>query len=233
MRSLFLSFIFLAAAFFHSEPVKAAGPVTHAYLAECWLDKTGIKDASQRQEFLLGTLFPAISHIGVSAGDAMHFEGVTSQDVCDEENFFIAGMLFHSLVDDCRKDFIRTTEIFDIFEGLPEEHRGLLLKFLEDEATFSMYDWTELRKGLKNVSESEKQFDIPVEVVEYWHKVLEYCFSYKSSQLLHFMSDKGFQDVPAETIRAWKKSFSKLYQSREVRQYTADMLQCLQQELSL
>lgn len=231
MRAFFLSLFLATIAFLNPQKVDAAGPVTHAYLAECWLDQLGIDDEDYRGLFLVGTLFPDIRHLGAPVGEEVYFPGVTLEDIENMEDPFLAGMLFHSFVDDSRNAFIATAEVFDIFEGLPEESRGLLLTFLEDEATFPLYNWNNLNKSLKTTYEEELQWGVPEEFVQYWHKMLNYCFSYKPSQLLYFMSEKGFQDVSPETIKTWKKSFSKLYQSREMKEYNAALLQHFQEKL--
>jgi len=71
--------------------------ITHIVLTSKVFDQTFVK--FNKSEFYIGTIFPDIRYLGVIDRAKTHFADVTLDSVLGAKTSFLAGLLFHNLVD--------------------------------------------------------------------------------------------------------------------------------------
>ena len=99
-------------------PLHAAGPITHAFLAELFFKQFPKYDSEEQKAFRLGTLFPDVRYLGTIPREETHFPEMTLEEVLEETNPFLAGMKFHSYV---RKERVETVSKRDPSRGTAME----------------------------------------------------------------------------------------------------------------
>lgn len=149
-----------------------AAPITHIVLARKAMP---ILDIQDEREFIVGTSFPDIRHLGVLERTCTHDHSKVLADVRGAPSSFMAGMLFHSLVDTVREEFMEENGLYEIIPGLP--YMVVALKFYEDERLCNkVEDWAKIAKYFAKPLPEELAFGLSQKDVERWHKLIgKYC----------------------------------------------------------
>lgn len=150
-----------------------AGAITHIVIAEKLHDKY-FSDKDKRL-FFLGSVFPDIRYWGVIDRDKTHFYGLSFGTVLAESDSFLAGMKFHSIVDEVREEFMKEKEMYSLFDN--SELRGVAVKTYEDRLLYSkIKDWGVIYDMFDEISEDELDFGIDREVVLSYHNYMKAYF---------------------------------------------------------
>lgn len=126
-------------------------------------------------EFIIGTSLPDVRYLGVIEREKTHFPNVTLDEI-KQENSFIAGLKFHSLVDRVRENFLLS---YDLYSKCPEsKFITQSIKFLEDSVLYKKIDsWEKYIKLFDEVLSNELELGLDKESVDYWHKTIQDYFS--------------------------------------------------------
>lgn len=151
-----------------------AAQITHIALTEKIFDKYFAD--KNKQEFVVGTNFPDIRRMANIERDLTHFNNETMESVVAEENSFMAGFRFHSLVDIDSTLYRRNSGLLNLFPKSIYLHEGV--KAFEDRVMYGkVSDWEEIRQMFDVVLEEELQFGTSLEIVKNWHdKLKKYYF---------------------------------------------------------
>lgn len=225
-------FIFLSITFLHS-PANASAPMTHAYLGAKWLDKYGQSfDESQKQAFILGTLFPDIRYlIGVSR-EKTHIDTKSLKEVNEGKTAFEKGVRFHCYVDYKRSELMYRHPIYKEIKQLTTKHRHTFVKLVEDQITYSLANgelWQTVQNYLSDINpEEEKIADLSV--LAKWHLGLSYYFSDVPSTLLSQISifNSGILMLDAQTVNEWSKSVKEYAQKESFQKYVAELIEYIE-----
>lgn len=222
-----LLFICLTLGF--SLPANAASQVTHARVAEKYLEKREPRlTEEQKHAFMLGTLFPDIRYIAQIPRTKTHMRNVTLDMIQKEKRAFMKGMKFHSWMDENRSKIIKNSNIYAKLKNVPGTMRQkkLFLKLLEDEVLFSQKDWSPMVSYFGNVSMEEEHFGIPSSTVNNWHRVLKASFKSPPSENLQFLLNMrvSFLRIPNETLRAWTDILPQMARDKQVRQHVTNLM---------
>lgn len=150
-----------------------AAAITHIVLTEK-LYETHFSGKSIG-EFIIGTSLPDIRYLGVIEREKTHFPNTTLDEI-KQENSFMSGLKFHSLVDRVRENFLLTN---DLYSKCPEsKFITQSIKFLEDSMLYTKIDgWEKYIKLFEEVLPNELELGLARESVAYWHKTLQNYFS--------------------------------------------------------
>lgn len=204
----------------------AAGPVTHAYLAEKWNHYQGHYKEAKKDSFILGTLFPDIRYLGVIERTETHVENPTLKSVTKESNPFLQGKTLHAFVDEEREKVTKRWNIYEHLNHIPgQKYKTTFLKLLEDEIFFQKQAWALVKNALEVVDENEKQYKISDENLIKWHELLIKAFTESPSEHLRTLAkrDKYMFDVPPKVIRRWSKILPKLAKDPFILSYVNDL----------
>lgn len=80
-----------------------ATSITHVVFAQKVFER--FFSDKDKLEFFIGTLFPDIRHLGVIARERTHFHNLTIEEI-QRKSSFMAGVMFHSLLDEVREAYI-------------------------------------------------------------------------------------------------------------------------------
>jgi hypothetical protein len=232
LKDLFFLFCALLCCIF--SPLSAAGPVTHALLADHFFRIYPDKyDDVSKAAFRAGTLFPDIRYICHLSREDTHFDSVTIEDVFKEPSPFIAGMKFHSLVDKIRENFVINGGYYELLSSLNIEHSASYLKLLEDEIAYPSVDKGPWKEIVKAVHPDEEQWSVDPESLKKWHYLLDLSFSYYPSTLLFFahLRGNGLLTIPASEVAIWYDTFENMSQSPEIKTYVNDLFQMFSSKL--
>lgn len=180
MRQLSVRILFVFTLLFSqgtlSHPAKAAGPVSHLYYAQYWLKAQNSEiSGHEKSLFLKGTLFPDIRYLGVIHRSNTHKKHVTLKQVQKllKTDPFLAGMLFHSYLDEERAKFVQTYKISRHLRTIPKNIRDTFLKFLEDELLTPHTKTIDILFDLNTVDPRELTFGVEPHDVKRWHRYLQ------------------------------------------------------------
>ncbi|MFH1308620.1 MAG: hypothetical protein ABIH51_01245 [Patescibacteria group bacterium] len=155
-----------------------ATPITHIVLTEKVFNK--YFSDKNKEDFYIGTIFPDIRYLGVIDRDKTHFplKCLKLEDIKKEQNSFIAGLKFHSLIDDIREKFVKSKDIYLL---IPEsKYKIQTLKILEDELYYNkVNNWKQFINFLDNILPEELSFNIKEKDIGRWHNILQDYFSQK------------------------------------------------------
>ena len=150
-------------------------PISHIVLAEKIFEKYFA--GMNREKFLLGTSFPDIRRMGNIERGKTHLDKICFEDLRDE-NPFMAGYKFHSLVDKTMDNYREVTELYPLFSSLG--YQDASMKVFAD---IVLYDrvkgWEEIIKIFEKIADEELQFGVEKEVVRRWHEKLMKYFAQK------------------------------------------------------
>lgn len=227
MRTFFLLLMLtFVTAFPHTH---AAGPVTHAYLTEKLFEKYPNRyDEEEQQRFMLGTLFPDIRYLGKIKRQQTHFEKISLKEILEEKSPFVAGMMFHSYVDNNRNTFIATQKIFSkIPREIKRQYQAMYLKLVEDQIVYEKKaSWQKIIDDLKEFDPEELDKGMEKSTIEVWHAALSFFFQSSPSTALSIMSfsNKKVLNVDPEDLAIWKNLLPTSTESADFLEYTQDMI---------
>ena len=145
-----------------------AYPITHIVLSQKVYNKY-FKD-KDRKKFFVGTSFPDIRTLAHFKRERTHYENLVIEDITSEDSF-MAGLKFHSYVDEERKKYLNKSVVFKLFPKSEYLIHGL--KFLEDQLLYEKIDnWDEYVRFFNNVLDEELNFGVSRDDVEEWHETL-------------------------------------------------------------
>jgi hypothetical protein len=145
-----------------------AAPITHIVQANRVYDKHFSNKL--RKEFFIGTCFPDIRLMGVIEEEKTHFNNLSLGDIRNKTAFW-AGVKFHSMVDNLRKEFIVESNIYNF---LPKnEYVKVSLKLLEDEIYYKkINDWSVYADYMNEILPEEKILGIREKDIKNWHNII-------------------------------------------------------------
>ncbi len=147
-----------------------AAPIAHIYLALQVLAGP-LKGHFNEKEFLIGTSFPDIRYLKLVERAQTHFENVSFEDIKKEKNSFKAGMLFHSLVDEKREEYMVKN---NMYAALPKfRFVSQSLKFAEDEILRTQFDVQKHASLFDEILAEERAYKISDENIHTWHSFLK------------------------------------------------------------
>jgi len=190
-----------------------ANQITHIVLAEKIFSQ--LPQKLNRGHFLVGTIFPDIRYLKVIEREKTHFKNLSFNDVLGEQNSFIAGMKYHSLVDEVREKYMIENNIYSILP--PSQSVIAALKTYEDEILYSKVStWKQTISYLDEILIEEKELIENTDTIKTWHSLLQEYF--KESPTDHSRKNLilgvGFSDEVAVEIN---KLIEHMRQVSEVR----------------
>lgn len=226
--------LFTTIVCFLSGSVNAAGPVTHVYLGQKWLAQFAPHyTPEQKQQFLLGTVFPDIRYLGPVKRQQTHFNGMTLQRVMAAGSPFEQGMYFHSFVDEFRDKYVRKKGIMKKIEYTEESKSDLFLKLVEDQIISSKNDFTDFRNHLVIIPQEEKNFGIDEKILNEWHIGLALYFSTQPIYLLSQISffDTSMFHIEPQLIKQLSEALPKYAQNQFFIDHVQNLLTHFENEL--
>jgi hypothetical protein len=149
-----------------------ATPITHVVLAAKIFDNI-FKDKIKK-DFFIGSLFPDIRYLKVIDRDKSHFENLKLKDLKNDDSF-MAGVKFHSIVDIARGKFIVDSNVYSLCPK--SKYIAQSLKVLEDEIFYEQVkDWSEYSSYLNEIIPQEKEYGIAENDIRRWHDILQQYF---------------------------------------------------------
>jgi hypothetical protein len=184
----------------------SASPLFHAVIAEKYIQICEKDfDEEQKKAFFLGTLFPDIRYLANLSRKSTHEPDVTLEQIYATQDPFLKGMRLHVLTDEVRVKFVKEQQILRKLTDAPGD-TVLNLKFLEDEILYSFRE-----KGASlyicdyflSFADGELQFNVPQEILTYWHNLNSDYFSQRPSDALaHLISNQhGFSTVSLQSTQ--------------------------------
>lgn len=206
-------------------PLAAAAPITHLYLAHQWQENFCLFQGEDLGAFLLGNLFPDIRYLGEVSRERTHETHVTLEKILLSQSPFLAGMRLHALVDEQREVLVVKWNVYEEIKEEEAVYQATLLKLIEDEILYHQVNVKFIKTQLENVLEEELAKGSSYASVQQWHKFLYHYLSLPPSQLLIHLAaqDKGFFNIPAETIKRWSQRLPYLSQKPELVSYVSDL----------
>ncbi len=212
---------------------EAAAPVTHAYFTKKLFEQYPKYSYEEQQAFMLGTLFPDIRHMVETAREETHYENVTLDEVLNESSPFIAGMKFHSYVDEQREAFVIEQKMYQKLAHLSDDHLWTYLKLVEDEMLHDSYHWDDICLTLQTMAPEELQMPFTYAQVNKWHKMLTLIFVNPPSRMLNMFAlcNQSFAGVSKNEIKDWNKTLSTTAESEVVQEYMKGLKNLFDQKI--
>lgn len=212
---------------------EGAAPVTHAYFTKKLFEQYPKYSYEEQQAFMLGTLFPDIRHMVESAREETHYENMTLEDVLNESSPFMAGMKFHSYVDEQREAFVMEQKMYQKMAHLADDHLWTYLKFVEDEILHDSYNWDDICLALQTTMPEELQMSFTEAQITKWHKMLTLVFVNPPSRMLNMFAlcNQGFAGVSNTEIKAWNKTMSSTAESEVIQEYMKGLKALFEEKL--
>lgn len=228
-------FVVILWMLFISTYIYAAGPITHVFIAEKWLQYNSQYDQEQTAAFFVGTLFPDIRYMAKISRNKTHFKGLKLEDIKQAPNAFRAGLNLHCYLDEAREKMVIENHVYDLFKDFPPNSEiPSLLKLLEDEILFSKIDKDRVIECLLCIPEEELNFDIKLEIIRDWHELQACLLTYPPSEILKEMAayNQPYLHIKAETVQLWNARFAELLQNPEIQKHVQNLEQKFEQEFS-
>lgn len=210
-----------------SSPTYAAGPVTHIYLADQWLQSGASVHAQERSLFLLGTSFPDIRYIVKIDRETTHRVNVTLDQINHAKDAFEAGFLFHSYVDEQREAMVMEWGIYDHLQEVAHaQHLASLLKYIEDDILYHRIDLLYAISCFNQVPEEEKQYGVDLKDLQRWHLFLTLYLGMCPGDAIKYLAamNKPMLRVPPETVQLWNTHFDELRNKPELQAYVDNLI---------
>lgn len=202
-----------------------AAPITHIVLSEKVFDKY-FKDKNLK-EFIVGTSFPDIRYLGVIDRNKTHFSNLKMEEI-QRENSFMAGMMFHSFVDEIRENFVIKKGLYDHLSNSIFKTQGL--KILEDKLLhIKINNWSKIVKYFEDIYPEEKEFGIEEDKIRQWHDAIKTAISKPPSdkdvrkfislierpnimaeEIINIMKEAEKNELVVQTINEFYKNFETL-----------------------
>lgn len=145
-----------------------AAPATHIIFADAFL-----RSATQfsRADFIIGTSFPDIRHLGSISREASHLQPIDLTHIHTEQDPFMAGMRFHNYVDLMRNVYWKETGMLDQLPQAPYLQQALKLR--EDIVLYDhVTDWPQVVQYFDSVPATEQGFTVPDSDIQHWHNIV-------------------------------------------------------------
>ncbi len=193
------------------------GPVTHIAITDKVFDR--LFAGMDRRMFYIGTLFPDIRYMGVINRSATHFDRVSVADIRREEPFK-AGVMFHSLVDKARQQFMGENPVYE--DHHTDMQPGWIAKIAEDTFFFSYAkNLPAVSKYLDTILPQETECAIPQTVIKTWHNILKtYIKNKPSAATLKTLS--AFMGIPNEKVAAMTGILNKITEDENIKKSLYD-----------
>ncbi|OGM17010.1 hypothetical protein A2V55_02000 [Candidatus Woesebacteria bacterium RBG_19FT_COMBO_37_29] len=174
-----------------------AAPITHIVLTEKIYSK--YFSNKNKKEFIVGTCIPDIRYLGVINRDKTHFENVFLKTIL-YKNSFDAGLLFHSLVDEIRANYMDSNNYYSLFPNSNLITQAS--KIFEDNVLYNkISNWKEINDYFDKIYKSERDLGIKSEDIEKWHKLLKNYFrNHENDGVIAFTTGLGFPLEKAKEI---------------------------------
>ena len=151
-----------------------AAPITHIVFSLIIFNQ--YFPEKNKKEFFIGTCFADIKYLHVISREETHFKGVSLENIKKEKSSFIAGLKFHSFLDEQREKFMIKNNAYSLCQCSEEASRSL--KVAEDIFFYSYIEnWQEYIDFLNDVLEKETNYNIEKSKITKWHKILQKYFS--------------------------------------------------------
>ncbi len=195
---------------------------------------SGISKEENRQEFLLGALFPDIRYLEGWPRKKTHVAYPSLEMTNRASSLFEAGMIFHSWIDVMRELYIRRTDVETELSFLAYNQRDLFLKFLEDEILFSSGLWTKKTQFLKDISEYEKQ-KAPLSSLKKWHFFLMNYLAFAPSDTLSvlYYCHLNFFHLPNEALSSWKEELPRYAKEKRWQKHLQDLIEEFEKKMKI
>lgn len=146
-----------------------AGMVTHIVLTDQVYDEQFGK--FDRKSFVVGTSFADIRYLGVIERDKTHYSDASIERIRSQEDSFIAGLMFHSLVDKIREDYIKSKYIY---RELPKsDYISQAMKVCEDIVVYpKCKHWDQYANYFGTILENGRDYGIDATEIERWHNII-------------------------------------------------------------
>ena len=147
-----------------------SAPITHIVFTEKIFDKyfSGL----DKKKFIIGTSFPDIRYLANLDRSVTHYESTQLKNILNEDSF-LAGFHFHSVVDRVMKE---NNDRYDIFSFFPENTKNAseAIKTIFDVTLRpKISDWNKIENIFGEILEEELLFGTSKVVVERWHAILQ------------------------------------------------------------
>lgn len=206
-------------------PALNAGMISHAILTDHFFRSHPEYTEEEKSAFRSGTLFADIHFITDLNKEDTYFPEVTIEDVLNEPSPFVAGMKFHSLVDDIRENFVDLGDHLKLLSDLKIKNHDTYLKFLEDEIVYLSLDKGPWKKCAYNIHPDELEWGIDKAKLDRWHYLLNLSFNYYPSTLIFMahLKGNGLLNVPAKEVAVWYSTFEKRAKKDGVKEYVNEL----------
>jgi hypothetical protein len=145
-----------------------AAPATHIIFADAFLQTT---TQFSRADFIIGTSFPDIRHLGSISREASHLQPIDLTRIYAEQDPFMAGMRFHNYVDLMRSAYWQETGMLDQLPQAPYLQQALKLR--EDIALYDhVTDWPQVVRYFDSIPTTEQDFTVPEGDIQHWHNIV-------------------------------------------------------------
>lgn len=175
-----------------------AAPITHVVLAVKIFNT--FFQGKVKKDFFIGTLFPDIRYLKVIDRDKTHYNNLTLDDL-KEDDSFLAGVKFHSILDVAREKFMVDHDVYSL---CPEsKYVFQSLKLLEDQLFYSYIEnWNEYIDYLHKILPSALDFGVAKNDIEKWQSLLQQYFQAPPSEqvVINFALAVGFTNDIAYEI---------------------------------
>ncbi|MFH1601536.1 MAG: hypothetical protein ABIB61_01110 [Candidatus Shapirobacteria bacterium] len=180
-----------------------AAPITHIVLAN-ELYRKYFSDKEKRA-FYVGTSLPDIRYLGVIERDKTHCRNISLVDLLEKDSFN-AGLLFHSLVDKTRQQFMEKNSYCSLFPKTGVFVRAL--KVFEDRILYNkINNWPKIISCFNKVYKPELDLGIKSCDIKRWHQLLKNYFARKpeDKDSIAFTTGIGLSlETAQETVNAIK-----------------------------
>lgn len=224
----------LLSLFIAADSAKAAGPVFHIYMAERLFERFPQYCEGEKKRFVLGTLYPDIRYIAGIERSATHFKEVSIDEVLKAPTPFLAGMKFHSWVDNVRDEYVLSDGIYSrLPPELPREQKPSFLKVVEDELLLPKLNKTLCRGIFDRVDAEELAQGLTERVIERWHTFLLLFLrtSPKTTITLLSLFDKSKGLLKGKELAGWLSHLNLAIDSEAGKRHTEQLLQFFEQKL--
>jgi len=174
-----------------------AAPISHVVLANKIFDEH-FKN-KERNKFFVGTSFPDIRYFKVIDREETHSSDIKINNLINEDSF-IAGLKFHSLVD---KISLKILEKITPLCPNSKYPVHLFIYFLMDEVFYDkISEWSEFISFIDEVTSEELSFNISKKDIQKWHKILQdyFCQKPDNNSREKFIMSVGFSKDYADNI---------------------------------
>lgn len=188
-----------------------ASVITHIALTEKVFDKF-FKDKTKK-DFFIGTSFPDIRYLGVIERDKTHYDNLSVNNLKDD-NSFLAGAKFHSVVDDVWMDFMAESNVYSL---CPEsEYASQSLKVFADEVFYRrIKDLNTYTEYLNEILPAEREYGIAEKDLKKWHSLLRRYFRNGPKQ--EFITDFSLVfDLSKKMIDEINKNLAAIHNNRKI-----------------